>query len=125
MGFHVPVPVIPGVRADCSLLTGLRGGLGRKASLLPYTTEKTVMKAVLARSLSRKQIMTNDGKAIGELRNLMVDLDTGQLTDLVIEPDESFDTTGYQMDGDRMLVPFESVRDIKDFIVVDRYLAKM
>ncbi len=83
------------------------------------------MKAVLARSLSRKQIMTNDGKAIGELRNLMVDFETGQLTDLVIEPDESFDTTGYQMDGDRMLVPFESVRDIKDFIVVDRYLARM
>ena len=83
------------------------------------------MKAVLARSLSRKRIMTNDGKAIGELRNLMVDLDTGQLTDLVIEPDESFDTTGFQMENDRMLVPFESVRDIKDFIVIDRYLARM
>ena len=83
------------------------------------------MKAVLARSLSRKQIMTNDGKAIGELRNLMVDFATGQITDLIIEPDETYDTTGYQMDGDRMLVPFESVRDIKDFIVVDRYLARM
>jgi len=83
------------------------------------------MKAVLARSLSHKRIMTNDGKAIGELRNLMVDLETGQLTDLVIEPDDSFDTTGYQMESDRMLVPFESVRDIKDFIVIDRYLARM
>ena len=83
------------------------------------------MKAVLARSLSRKQIMTNDGKAIGELRNLMVDFETGQITDLVIEPDATYDTTGYQMDGDRMLAPFESVRDIKDFIVVDRYLSRM
>ncbi|HWQ65351.1 MAG TPA: PRC-barrel domain-containing protein [Methanospirillum sp.] len=83
------------------------------------------MKAVLARSLSRKKIMTNDGKAIGELRNLMVDYDTGEIMDLVIEPDGTFDTAGYKMDGDRMLVPFESVRDIKDFIVVDRYLARM
>ena len=83
------------------------------------------MKTILARSLSRKQIMTNDGKAIGSLKNLMVDFDTGQITDVILEPDESFDTNGYQLDGDRMLIPFESVRDIKDFIVVDRYLARM
>ncbi|MDD1724905.1 MAG: PRC-barrel domain-containing protein [Methanospirillum sp.] len=83
------------------------------------------MKSILARSLSRKQIVTNDGKAIGSLRNLMVDFDTGLITDLVLEPDEGFDTTGYNLDGDRMLVPFEAVRDIKDFIVIDRYLARM
>ena len=83
------------------------------------------MKTLLARSLSRKEIVTNDGKAIGVLKNLMVDFETGVITDVVLEPDESFDTTGYNMDGDRMLIPFESVRDIKDFIVVDRYLARM
>ena len=55
----------------------------------------------------------------------MVDFDTGLITDLVLEPDQSFDTTGYVLDGDRMLIPFEAVRDIKDFIVVDRYLARM
>jgi len=55
----------------------------------------------------------------------MVDFDTGLITDLVLEPDQSFDTTGYTLDGDRMLIPFEAVRDIKDFIVVDRYLARM
>ena len=69
--------------------------------------------------------MTNDGKGIGSLRNLMVDFDTGLITDLVLEPEESFDTTGYTLDGENMLIPFEAVRDIKDFIVVDRYLARM
>lgn len=83
------------------------------------------MKYILARSLSRKEIVTNDGKSIGVLRNLMVDFDTGLITDLILEPDESFDTEGFTMDGDRMLVPFEAVRDIKDFIVIDRYLARM
>jgi sporulation protein YlmC with PRC-barrel domain len=83
------------------------------------------MKCILARSLSRKEIVTNDGKSIGVLRNLMVDFDTGLITDLILEPDESFDTEGFTMDGDRMLVPFEAVRDIKDFIVIDRYLARM
>jgi len=28
------------------------------------------------------------------------------------------------MDGDKMFVPFEAVKDIKDYIVVDRYLLK-
>jgi len=83
------------------------------------------MKSILARALSRKQIVTNDGKAVGSLRNLMVDFDTGLIMDLVIEPDQTFDTTGYTLDGERMLIPFEAVRDIKDFIVVDRYLARM
>ncbi len=79
----------------------------------------------MARSLSRKEIVTNDGKSIGILRNLMVNFDTGLITDIILEPDSSFDTEGFTMDGDQMLVPFESVRDIKDFIVIDKYLAKM
>ena len=32
--------------------------------------------------------------------------------------------TGYRVDGDRLLIPFEAVKDIKDYIVVDRFLSK-
>jgi sporulation protein YlmC with PRC-barrel domain len=28
------------------------------------------------------------------------------------------------VDGDRLLIPFEAVKDIKDYIVVDRFLSK-
>ncbi|NLN09548.1 MAG: PRC-barrel domain containing protein, partial [Methanoculleus thermophilus] len=52
------------------------------------------------------------------------DLNTGQIIDLIVKPDETFRTDGYRMDGDKMLVPFEAVKDIKDYIVVDRYLLK-
>jgi sporulation protein YlmC with PRC-barrel domain len=68
--------------------------------------------------------MSNDGMLIGTVRNVMVDLDTGQIIDLIIKPDDTFRTDGYRMDGDRMFVPFEAVKDIKDYIVVDRYLLK-
>jgi sporulation protein YlmC with PRC-barrel domain len=61
---------------------------------------------------------------IGTIRNVMVDLNTGQVVDLIIKPDDTFRTDGYRMDGDRMFVPFEAVKDIKDYIVVDRYLMK-
>jgi sporulation protein YlmC with PRC-barrel domain len=83
------------------------------------------MKPILARTLARKQIITNDGKVLGVLKNLLIDSESGQITEIVVTPDPGFDVTGYHMDGERMLVPFESVRDIKDYIVVDRYLSRM
>jgi len=83
------------------------------------------MSRVFARSLSRKKIMTNDGKLIGTLKNIRVDFDSGQVQAMIVHPDQSFITEGYTMEDNKLLViPFESVKDIKDYIVVDRYLAR-
>jgi len=43
---------------------------------------------------------------------------------MIVQPDPSFDTSGYRVEGDRMFVSFESVKDIKDYIIVDRYLSR-
>jgi sporulation protein YlmC with PRC-barrel domain len=82
------------------------------------------MSKTFSRSLAKKRVMSNDGMLIGTIRNVMVDLNTGQIIDLIVKPDDTFRTDGYRMDGDRMFVPFEAVKDIKDYIVVDRYLMK-
>ena len=83
------------------------------------------MTRTFARSLSRKKVMSNDGKLVGTLKNIRVDFDSGQILDLIIHPDQSFVTEGYTLeDGNLLIVPFESVKDIKDYIVVDRYLAR-
>jgi sporulation protein YlmC with PRC-barrel domain len=83
------------------------------------------MTRVFARSLSRKKIMSNDGKLIGTLKNIRVDFDSGQILDMLIHPDQTFDTSSYEMEDDKILrIGFESVKDIKDYIVVDRYLAR-
>jgi sporulation protein YlmC with PRC-barrel domain len=69
--------------------------------------------------------MSNDGKLVGTLKNIRVDFDSGQVLDLIIHPDQSFVTDGYTLeDGSLLIVPFEAVKDIKDYIVVDRYLAR-
>jgi len=78
----------------------------------------------VSRSLSKKKIVTNEGKVIGTLKNLVVDFETGQVVDMIVQPDPSFDTSGYRVEGDRMFVSFESVKDIKDYIIVDRYLSR-
>ena len=83
------------------------------------------MTRVFARSLSRKKIMSNDGKLVGTLKNIRVDFDSGQVLDMIIHPDQAFSTEGYTLEDDKLLIiPFESVKDIKDYIVVDRYLAR-
>ena len=83
------------------------------------------MTRVFARSFSRKKIMSNVGKLIGTLKNIRVDFDSGQVLEMIIHPDQSFSTEGYNLEDDKLLVlPFESVKDIKDYIVVDRYLAR-
>lgn len=82
------------------------------------------MSKIFSRSLARKRVMSNDGMMIGQIKNLMVDLDTGAVIDLLVKPEASFDTSGYRMDGDQMLIPFEAVKDARDYIVVDRYRSK-
>ncbi|MDD3977468.1 PRC-barrel domain-containing protein [Methanomicrobium antiquum] len=82
------------------------------------------MKNTFSRSLSKKQVMSTDGMVIGTIRNIMVDLDSGQVDSLVVKPEPGFDCSGYAVDGDRLFIPFEAVRDIRDYIVVDRYLSK-
>lgn len=83
------------------------------------------MSRVFARSLSRKKIMSNDGKLIGTLKNIRVDFDSGQVLEMIIHPDQTFSTDGYTLEDDKLLIiPFEAVKDIKDYIVVDRFLAR-
>ncbi|TAJ44526.1 PRC-barrel domain-containing protein [Methanofollis fontis] len=82
------------------------------------------MSKIFSRTLARKRVMSNDGMVIGQIKNLMVDLDTGEVIDLIVKPETSFDTSGYRMDGEQMLIPFEAVKDARDYIVVDRYLSK-
>ena len=41
---------------------------------------------------------------------------------LVVRPDAAFDTTGFRMENDAIVIPFDAVKDITDFIVVDRYM---
>ncbi|WP_298665735.1 PRC-barrel domain-containing protein [uncultured Methanofollis sp.] len=82
------------------------------------------MSKIFSRGLARKKVMSNDGMIIGQIKNLLIDLDSGEVVDLIIKPDASFDTAGYRMDGENMLIAFEAVKDARDYIVVDRYLSK-
>jgi sporulation protein YlmC with PRC-barrel domain len=79
------------------------------------------MPDVLAESLSEKAVMGTDGAEIGSLYNVTVDLESGQLEDLVVEPLEDGPEFDFKFDEDgHYLVPVGRVQSVRDYIVVDR-----
>ena len=81
------------------------------------------MPDILAENLSGKAVMGSDGTELGMLYNITMDLKTGKLADLVIEPDEEAAPGTVNLspheDG-RYHVPVNTVQAVKDYIVVQR-----
>ena len=62
------------------------------------------MSKVFATEMVDKKVLSTDGDNIGTLSNIVIDLRSGELIDLVVKLD----------------MEAESIRAIKDYIVVDR-----
>ncbi|MFC4247340.1 PRC-barrel domain-containing protein [Natribaculum luteum] len=81
------------------------------------------MSDILAENLSGKAVMGSDGTELGLLYNITMDLKSGKLHDLVVEPDEELPARSVDFDRDetgRFLVPVRHVQAVKDYIVVQR-----
>lgn len=78
------------------------------------------MARIFAKNLSKKNVMSSDGSVIGVLYNIVMDVRTGELINLVVKPDLSVDKSRYQMEGNYILIGFDAVRAVRDFIVVDK-----
>ncbi|MCK5217660.1 MAG: PRC-barrel domain-containing protein [Methanosarcinales archaeon] len=78
------------------------------------------MMQIFAKNLRNKQVMSSDGMTIGILSNLVIDVSTGNIIDLVIKPDMGLDKEKFKIDDDFVLISFDAVRAIKDYIVVDK-----
>jgi sporulation protein YlmC with PRC-barrel domain len=81
------------------------------------------MPDILAENISDKAVMGSDGTELGALYNVTMDLKTGELFDLIVEPNEETPTRAIDYDRDdqgRFRVPVAHVQAVKDYIVVDR-----
>jgi sporulation protein YlmC with PRC-barrel domain len=80
------------------------------------------MAEILAENLSGKAVMGTDGAELGMLYNITMDIDTGRLEHLLIDPNEDrpvqtdFDTDEHG----RLLVPIGHVQAVKDHMIVER-----
>ena len=81
------------------------------------------MADILAENLSGKAVMGSDGVELGMLYNITMDLKSGSLSDLVVEPGEELSVSQSRFasnDDGRILIPVSAVRAVKDYIVVDQ-----
>ncbi|PSP97401.1 photosystem reaction center subunit H [Halobacteriales archaeon QS_5_70_17] len=79
------------------------------------------MPEILAENLSGKDVIGDDGATLGQLYNITLDLKTGELHDLVIDPEDGIRDVGFsQNEFGRYLVPVDRVQAVKDHIVVRR-----
>ncbi len=73
---------------------------------------------VPARSLARKTVVLTDGTVVGTLYNITVDFKTGSIVNLLVKPQNEIPE--FRKDEGLYLIPFDCVRSLKDYIVVDR-----
>ena len=81
------------------------------------------MTEILAENLSGKAVMGSDGAELGMLYNITMDIDSGRLEHLVIDPNEDRARAAgdFQTDGaGHMLVPVGRVQAVKDHMIIDR-----
>jgi len=79
------------------------------------------MAEILAENLSGKDVMGTDGAELGSLYNITMDLSSGSLKHLVIDPAESLRNTDFDYsDQGRLMVPVERVKAVKDHMIVKR-----
>lgn len=81
------------------------------------------MTGILAKNLSGMEVMGADGVELGELYNVTMDLRTGQLFDIIVEPHDGINPVALDFETDdegRVYVPVEHVQAVKDYIVVDQ-----
>jgi sporulation protein YlmC with PRC-barrel domain len=86
-------------------------------------SKRESMAEILAENLSGKAVMGSDGAELGMLYNITMDIDSGRLNHLVIDPNEerARGADDFERDGaGHMLVPVGRVQAVKDHMIVDR-----
>ena len=79
------------------------------------------MADILAENLSGKKVMGSDGAELGMLYNVTMDLESGTLRHLLVDPEEGTIDADFEKDtGGRYLVPVSQVQAVKDHIVIAR-----
>ena len=70
--------------------------------------------------LKGKTIMTREGDILGKLEDFIANSRTGRLESMLIAPADAVEPRLYKTDAQgRILLPFRSMRAVRDVIVVD------
>jgi sporulation protein YlmC with PRC-barrel domain len=78
-------------------------------------------KYLIARQLSGKKLVTNEGEEFGRLVDLEVNEVSGRIENLIVEPNpDSMLASHLRKDDGMCYVSYESVMAVGDYIIVER-----
>lgn len=61
-------------------------------------------KEIFAKNLSNKQVMGSDGTDLGALYDLVIDVNTGDILDLMVKPDPDLNVQEFKIENDFLLL---------------------
>ncbi|AFZ71739.1 PRC-barrel domain-containing protein [Natronobacterium gregoryi] len=77
------------------------------------------MTTILASKLAGTPVLGSDGTEIGTVKNTKMNIESGELTSLLVTP-ATQRTYGFETESDgSLLVPVGRLRDIDDYLVID------
>ncbi len=80
-----------------------------------------MVKYLIARQLSGRKIITNEGEDFGRLIDLNINEVTGKIEALVGEPNPDCELAAkLKKDDGLVYIPYESVLAVGDYIIVDK-----
>ena len=69
--------------------------------------------------LRGKTVMSEEGLYLGIMRNSTVEIKTGKLEHILVEPSDDVDPRLYHLDNQGHLIfPFNSIKSVKDVIII-------
>jgi sporulation protein YlmC with PRC-barrel domain len=81
-----------------------------------------MVKYAIAKQLAGKRVITTDGEELGRVVDLYVNELSGKLESVLLEPnpDSTLALKAKKEGGGMVTIPYASVLDVKDVMVVDR-----
>jgi sporulation protein YlmC with PRC-barrel domain len=74
---------------------------------------------IFATEFQGKVVMSNDGKLLGDVDNIVINTSNGDIKHLLLRPGEGIDPKDYKTDRmGRIVLPFHKVKSVKDVIVL-------
>ena len=77
------------------------------------------MSQIMVKSLSGKTVVSIDGAKLGTLHNITINQKTGDILDIIIKADPTYNSTRYKLEGTYVKIPFSDVKNIGDYIILE------
>jgi sporulation protein YlmC with PRC-barrel domain len=80
-----------------------------------------MVKYILAKQITGKTVITNEGEDFGRIVDINVNEITGTIEDIIVDPNPDLPAIeNLRTEDDYVLVPFSSVIAIGDYMIIDK-----